>query len=172
MRISRVIILSILSVVFSINVIVAQNARPLPPAKVQTLEGRWMSIEDVVNHDGPVVLSFWATWCKPCILELNNIMDVYEDWQEETNVKLVAVSIDDARNTVRVGPTASGKGWPYDIVLDPNGELKRSLNVNLIPHTFLLNEEKEIVWSHMNYVAGDEEELFEEISKLSTQEGE
>ena len=58
------------------------------------------------------------------------------------------------------------KDWPFEIYLDSNSDLKRALNVNAIPHTFLLNSKNEIVWQHTSYFDGDEEELFEEIQKL------
>ena len=65
---------------------------------------------------------------------------------------------------------AAAKPWvsgrPFEVYIDPNSDLKRALNVNAIPHTFLLNANKEIVWQHTSYLDGDEEELYEEILKL------
>ena len=104
-----------------------------------------------------------ATWCKPCIKELSTIADEYEDWQDETNVKLVAISIDDARNAQKVAPFVNGKGWEYDVYVDSNGDLKRAMNVNSVPHTFLLNGDNEVVYSHNSYSPGDEEELYEKV---------
>ena len=76
---------------------------------------------------------------------------MYEDWQKETGVKLVAVSIDDVRNAAKVGPLVNGKAWTYDVYLDQNQDLKRALNVNNVPHTFLLNGNGEIGWHHNAY---------------------
>jgi alkyl hydroperoxide reductase subunit AhpC len=100
-------------------------------------------------------------------LELNTIKELYGDWKKETNVKIIAVSIDDSRNISKVGPMANGKRWEYDILLDPNGDFKRSLNVNNIPHTFLVNDKGEILWQHNSYAPGDEDELFEVIKKFT-----
>ena len=121
----------------------------------------------VEEADGPVLFCFWATWCSPCKRELNNYADLYADWQEETGVELVAVSIDDPRSMMRVKPYVNSVGWDYTILLDPNKAFARAMQVNNVPHTFLVNAEGEVVWQHNNYADGDEEELYEELLKLA-----
>ena len=93
-------------------------------------------------------------------------MDYYGDWQEETGVKIVAVSIDDSRSTNRVSPYIMSSGWEFEILLDPAGDFKRAMQVMNAPHTFLYNGKRELVWSHNSYADGDEEELYEELLKL------
>ncbi len=138
----------------------------IPNATVKDIDGKSIQTGDLNNDGKPMIISMWATWCKPCIRELNAIKDVYPDWQEETGVKLVAISIDDARNAAKVRPFVNGEGWEYEIYIDENQDLKRLLNVNSIPHTFLVNGNNEIVWQHNGYVTGDEEDLYELILKL------
>ncbi len=142
------------------------QSRALPSVNVKTLDGSNFNITDLKNDGAPIVISFWATWCKPCKKELNNIAEVYEDWQDETGVKLVAISIDDTRSMSKVAPYVNASDWEYEIYLDPNSDFKRAMGVSTVPHTFLLNEENKIVWQHKGYIEGDEMELFEEIKKI------
>jgi thiol-disulfide isomerase/thioredoxin len=136
-------------------------------ASVKTLEGKDFNTANITNDGKPFIIDFWATWCKPCVAELDAINENYKEWQEETGVKVFAVSIDDSRSMSRVAPYVAGKGWDYTILLDPNGDFKRAMNVNSVPHTFLFDGSGKLVAQHNNYSAGDEDNLFEEIKKLS-----
>lgn len=146
-------------------------AQGLPNANIQDLNGGTMNAADIQNAGHPMVVSFWATWCKPCIAELMAINDELEGLQTETGVKVVAVSIDDARNAPKVRGFVASKGWDaIDVYLDPNSDLKRALNVNNVPHTFLLDNTGKIVKQHTSYTPGQEVILFEEIEKLAAGE--
>jgi len=144
----------------------SQN-RTLPSVEVKTLDGGNINIQEIENSGKPIVISFWATWCKPCKKELNNIAEVYEEWQEETGVKLIAISIDDTRSMSKVMPYVNASDWDYEVYLDPNGDLKRAMGISTVPHTFLLNGKNEIVWQHKGYVDGDEDGLLEQIEKIA-----
>ncbi len=134
--------------------------------KLVDMDGNEVNTGDL-GFDGPVIISFWATWCSPCKRELNTIQDLYVDWQEEFGVNLVAVSIDDERTRNGVSLYVNGKGWEYLVLMDPNGDFKRAMGVNNVPHTFLLDTDGTIVYSHNNYAPGDEDKLYEELLKLA-----
>ena len=158
--------LSLFATILFSTIIFAQ-IRTLPSIDVKKLDGGSINITELENNGQPIVISFWATWCKPCKKELNNIAEVYEDWQDETDVKLVAISIDNARSMAKVAPYVNASDWDYEVYIDPNGDLKRAMGISTVPHTFLLNSKKEIVWQHKGYVDGDEDELLEQIKKLA-----
>jgi len=158
---------SYLSVLLSFliyNTSSAQNA--LPDTKIKSLQGNEVMFNSFGNtRDTAVIISFWATWCIPCIQELNTIHDQYEDRQKETPFRFIAISIDDARTMQKVKPFVAGKGWPYEIFLDVNSDLKRALNIIDVPHILVIKNGK-IVYQHNGYVNGNEEELFEILKKI------
>ncbi len=143
------------------------KARTLPSVDVKTLTGEKFNTSKFGNDTKVFVIDFWATWCKPCIEELNTIHESYSDWQKETGVKIITVSVDDARTMLRVAPFVNGKSWDYESYLDPNGDFKRAMNVNMPPQTFVMNGKGEIVWQHVGFEPGNEQELYDVIKKVA-----
>ena len=156
----------------SSSAIFAQDVatRKIPAVDVKTVDGQTFNTEKIFNDGKPIVISFWATWCSPCKKELNAIAEVFDEWKEATGVKLIAMSIDDSRNMNKVGPYVNGRAWEFDVYIDPNQDFKRAMNVNNVPHTFLINGKGEIVWQHNSYADGDELKLYELIKKVAAGE--
>lgn len=163
----KYLILSVLITYLLGNEIVIAQETKIPAVIVKDIDERPYNTGDIENDGKPIIINFWATWCSPCKRELENIAALYADWQDETGVKLIAVSIDDARNVSKVEPYINGKGWEYEVLLDMNQDLKRAMSVNNIPHTFLIDGSGNIVWQHNSYSEGDEFELYELVQKLS-----
>jgi len=138
----------------------------IPNINVKTLDGQTVNIKEVANQDNVVIISLWATWCVPCIKELDAISEVYDDWQEETGVQLIAVSVDDSRTVKRVKSLVNGKGWDYNVLLDTNNDLKRALGASTVPLTLVIKDNK-IVLRHSGYSPGAEAELYEKVKELS-----
>lgn len=148
---------------------VQKPMQKLPAVDIKTIDGKHFNTKDIQNDGKPMIISLWATWCKPCIAELLAISDEYSDWVEETGVKLYAISIDDAKTSARVKPFINGKGWEYTVLLDVNSDFKRAMNVNDIPFLCILNGKGEIVWQHTSYAPGSEEEVYKIIKELAAE---
>lgn len=138
----------------------------LPSVTLKSIDGKTVKTDTLSNNGKPFIIDFFATWCKPCNRELDAIAEVYEDWQAETGVKVIAVSIDQAQNINKVKPLVDGKGWDYEVLLDPNSDFKRALGVQMIPYTLIVDGKGNIVYKHNGYTDGAEQELIEKVREL------
>ena len=141
----------------------------LPAVTLKTMDGTEVRTDTLANDGKPFIIDFFATWCKPCNRELDAISEVYEEWQEETGVKIIAVSIDQAQNINKVKPLVSNHGWEYEVLLDPNGDFKRALGCQMIPYTIIVDGKGDIVYKHNGYTDGAETELIEKVRELLKQ---
>jgi thiol-disulfide isomerase/thioredoxin len=155
--------LSIMAWIASIGLLHAQ----LPAVTLKALNGQSVQTDTLSNNGKPFIIDFFATWCKPCNRELDAIAEVYEDWQEETGVKIFAVSIDQGQNINKVKPLVNNHGWPYEVLLDPNGDLKRALGIQTIPFVLIVDGQGTIVYKHNGYTDGAEEELINKVRELT-----
>ncbi len=158
----KVFILSVLCFVLS-QTLIAQKS--MPNIELKTLEGKSLNVSKY-SKGKLLIFSFWATYCVPCMNELDAIAEQYDDWKDEVDFELIAVSIDDARAKSRVKPLVNGKGWEYQILLDTNQDLKRALNISSVPYVIIVQDGK-IVYSHSGYTPGSEEALLDKLIKLS-----
>ena len=143
------------------------QGRTIPAVDVKTVTGKTVNTAKFANDGKPMIIDFWATWCKPCKKELDAISEVYADWQKETGVKLIAISTDDSRSSEKVGTDVKTHGWDYEVYIDQNQDFKRALNVGDIPHVFIVNGKGEIVWQHEGYVDGGDLHIFEILKKVA-----
>lgn len=155
-------ILAIVSLLVSIHYAQAQ----LPAVTIRNVNGDLVRVDTLSNGGKPFVIDFFATWCKPCNRELDAISEVYEDWQQETGMKIIAVSIDQAHNINKVKPLVDSHGWDYEVLLDPNSDFRRALGIQMIPYVIVCDGQGKIVYRHQGYADGAESELIEEIRKL------
>ena len=142
----------------------AQAATTMARVTLKDTDGKTVETSTLVGKH-PVILSFWNTRCKPCIREIKAIQELYPDWQDETGVELILVSEDTAHDAQRVKPTVDSYGWEFRCLLDPNGALKRAMNVSNEPHVFVFDRTGKVIYNHEGYTDGGEEELIEIIKK-------
>jgi len=160
-------LLSVCALTILVSASLQTPVRKIPAADIKTLDGKSFNTSKISNNGKPIIISFWATWCKPCKKELDAIADEYADWKKETGVKLIAISIDDSKSSAKVPAEVKAKGWEYEVYLDVNQDFKRAMNVNNVPYTCIVNGKGEIVWQHNSYNEGDEDKLYEAVKKIA-----
>lgn len=135
----------------------------LPAVTLKTIDGATVQTETLSNDGKPFIIDFFATWCKPCNRELSAIAEVYDEWKEETGVKIFAVSIDQAQNINKVKPLVDENEWEYEVLLDPNSEFLKALGGQMIPFVVVVDGDGNIISKHSGYTDGAENELIEEV---------
>ena len=160
-------IISLISFFLLIQVNAQDKKFNFPSVDLKKLDRKTFNTSEINNNGKPILISFWATWCKPCIKELIAYDENYVDWQEETGVKIIIISIDDSKSIDRVAPFVNGRAWEFDAYLDENSDFKRAMNVINVPHSFLFDGKGKLVWQHTSYAQGDEDELYQLLLKIS-----
>lgn len=155
-----------ISIAVALFGIIGTMQAQLPSVTLKTIDGKTVKTDTLSNDGKPFIIDFFATWCKPCNRELDAIHEVYEEWVEETGVKLYAVSIDVAQNINKVKPLVDNHGWEYDVLLDPNSDFKRALGIQMIPYVIVCDGDGNIVYKHNGYTDGAEIELIEKVREL------
>ncbi|KAB2908870.1 MAG: TlpA family protein disulfide reductase [Ignavibacteriales bacterium] len=142
----------------------AQEGKTAPDFAIENLDGDMVSLSDNLGG-GPILISFWATWCKPCIEELPEIQKIYDDLKSK-GLKAFAISVDSEKTLARVAPFVKTNKITIPVLLDPNGDVARSFYAQDVPHTVVVNSSGEIVHFHSGYKKGDEIQLRELIAPL------
>lgn len=157
--------LFILTVLLISSVLSSLSAQ-IPSVTLKDINGNVVNTSEISNGGKPFIISFFATWCHPCRRELNNINEVYEDWQSETGVKVIVVSIDAAQDVAKVKPLVVSSGWDFEVLLDTNGDFKRELNITSVPTVIVFDGNGKIVSRKTGYVEGSENHLLEEVKEI------
>ena len=140
-------------------------AQNLPNVELKDLKGSEILTKNLLEKGKPTIISFWATWCKPCLQEINAINENLLEWQQKTGVRFIAISTDDSRSINRVPILVHGKKWKFEVFLDENGDFQRAMNVLSIPHTFIFDKNGKQIYQHNTFAEGDEDEYFEVLKK-------
>ncbi len=143
------------------------TAQTLPDVDIKTMEGETVNILDYANNGKITVISFWATWCSPCIRELKAISDLYPDWVEEYDIEFLAITLDTQQRLARAGSIAESNSWEYTILSDSNQDLQRALGFQNPPQTYVIDTNGNIVYDHNGYSPGDEDDLEDKLAELA-----
>jgi len=141
----------------------------LPSIALKSTDGDEIRLSDFSALKKPLIISFWATYCNPCLQEFEAFGDLYMEWKKEMDFEFIAISIDDSRSAAKVKSLASGRNWPFVVLIDENQDVKRAMNVNDIPFIFLFDKNGKYVYRHTGYLPGDEYILLKELRKISNE---
>lgn len=141
----------------------------LPSVQLKDINGKTVDTATLSNDGKPFVISFFATWCKPCLRELRAINENYADWQDETGMKLIAISTDEAQNVQKVKPLVDSEGFEYEVLLDTNQDLQHALGIQMIPFVMIIDGNGNIVETRNGYTDGSEAHIIEKIRELNLQ---
>ena len=153
----------IISCILSLIAFNSSSQKFIPDLGLKTLNGESVRSVQAINQNGFTIISFWATWCIPCINELDAINEVISEWSKKEDITVLAISTDDSRSKKRVKPLINGKDWVFDVISDTNQDFKRAMGVVGIPHT-IVTYKSEIIHRRIGYTPGEEEDLFDVIS--------
>ncbi|MCA9784172.1 MAG: TlpA family protein disulfide reductase [Calditrichaeota bacterium] len=106
---------------------------------------------------GPVLISFWGTFCEPCKKEIPHLIEIV-DAHAEQGMQLLLVSIDSPRSQGKVRPYAMSQKWEHPVLLDANGKVMKQLKGQNPPYTLIVTAE-DVIYRHSGYRPGDEKEL-------------
>jgi len=164
LRIVTVAALAVASAVIPTDVRADDEAKTVPNFTLKDIEGRDHSLYDGLA-EGPVLVSFWATWCKPCKQEMPHLEEIYKTYAGD-GLSVYAVSIDKPRNKARVRSEVQAKKYSFLTLLDPNQDAFRKLQGQSVPYVMLLGPDGDPAYVKMGYRPGDEVALEEAVKEL------
>ena len=144
--------------------IICQEVKSPPNFVLENLDGDYIELSEVIGN-APILLSFWATWCKPCHEEMKYIQELFDEYESEGLV-VFAISTDNEKSVSKVKPFVKTRDYSFEVLYDTNNETARDYYVITVPHTIIIDKKGNIVYSHAGYIKGDEIKLKEEIPKL------
>lgn len=136
-----------------------------PDFRAVDLEGERFSLEDLLGK-GPILVDFWATWCKPCIKELPYIQRIHDDLAE-SGVQVLAVTIDSPKSQAQVRKFIKSRKFTFRVVMDGEQDVFRKLQgKGTVPYVVVLDSQGNIRYHHTGYRPGDEKELRKVVEEL------
>ena len=128
-----------------------------PNFSLKKINGRTVKIGEYLN-DGPVLINFWATWCAPCKKEMV-FLEKFENEYKKEGFSVLSISIDSQKSLAQVRSYIRINNYSFDVFLDPNMQVFKKMNGNLMPTNILLDKKGNIIWRHYGYLPGDEKNM-------------
>jgi cytochrome c biogenesis protein CcmG/thiol:disulfide interchange protein DsbE len=142
----------------------AKKLAKAPNFTAPDLEGKKVELKTLLQ-EGPVLISFWATHCKPCIKELNQLLKLYPNYKKK-GFEILAIDVDGPRSVSRVKSKVKGLKWKFPVLFDTNKDIYRKYHVLGIPYTVLIDPEGKIRYTHTTYRSGDEKIIWKKVDQI------
>ena len=140
------------------------HPKRIPNVKLADIDGNKVQLKKYLGKT-PILISFWATWCKPCQEELDEYQKLYNEYKSK-GFQMLGISIDNEKTVAKVKPYIKSRKYNFTVLLDINSEVASEFNVQDVPNTFLVDNKGNIVFSRHGYKKGDELEFKKIIEKL------
>ncbi len=166
MTIKRLLLIPALLLVASAT-LTAQSISTLT-TPLTTPDGAQQTIAEL-GQGKPTIVSFWATWCKPCKEEMKAMWELYQKMGDR--FQYIAVSIDNTKTMAKVGPYIRSKGYTFPVLLDPNSEVFQTLGGTNVPYALMFNADGTLHSKHDGFLEGDEAKIEEELNGMNAPTG-
>ncbi|MDR2955482.1 MAG: AhpC/TSA family protein [Prevotella sp.] len=113
--------------------------------KGKTPDGKDIALSDYIGKNKLVLLDFWASWCKPCIEEMPNVMAAYREYHDK-GFEVVGISLDESNDAWKKSVDKLGIPWPQ--MSDLKGwesYMVETYAVESIPFTILIDSDGKII---------------------------
>ena len=127
----------------------------------QDLEGNEITLSKLLEK-GPVMISFWATWCAPCKEEMKKMQPIYEKYKDQ-GFTYLAINQDNQKSISKVKSFINANKYTFPVVLDLDKKIFEDyLGVGL-PYSLIIDKNKKVIAKHLGYITGDEVKIEKEI---------
>lgn len=157
---------TLLIIILCISSLFSIAQKTIKTQTIKKINGEKVDITKVIEHDAPVIISIWASWCNTSVKELNAINKQIKKWKKETGVKFIAISEDKSKGNAKLENFIKDKKWDFEIYRDENQKFKNSMNIKVLPHTLIIENGK-IVWENSSFNSEDIEKIHEHIKLLT-----
>ena len=142
----------------------------VPDLSVRLLDGKKVRLSALLE-EGPLLVSFWATWCAPCKKEMIFLEEFHQKYNENS-FRVLAISTDSPKSMSKVKSYIRAKKYTFLVGIDPNQEIAKKMNALLMPTTLILNKDRKVSWYHQGFIPGDEKEIEAQIRAVLYQDQE
>jgi len=155
---------ALLSIIFFAVPLSAESHKKAPSFTLEDIEGNEVVLDSVLSG-GPVIIDFWATWCKSCDKALDMLQSLYATYRDN-GLSVLAITVDSPDKISRIKPLASSRKWEFPILMDPDKRVKTLYRVMVLPTLFVLSRDGEIVYHHVGCNPREKSKLEEVLLPL------